>query len=153
MRQTGVIALLVVLALGACGCSAPTTSDRDLVFVDPQQAADLLGGRQRLFGLAGTDQTAIVDVRSRDDFEAGHLPGAFNIPFQYVSRDYEQLRDFKVIVVYGSGPDDRRADAMSKRLIEKRFSDVRTLRGGVRAWLNAGFVLETDESVTEGPTD
>ncbi len=145
MRQAGVIALLLVaLAIGTCGCSAPRTSDRDLVFVDAQQAADLLGGRQRLFGLAGTAQTAVVDVRSRDDFEAGHLPGALNISFQHVSRDYEQLRAYNVIVVYGAGPDDRRADAMSKRLIEKRFKDVRTLRGGVRAWLNAGFVLETE---------
>ena len=38
-------------------------------------------------------------------------------------------------------------DGMSKRLLELGFKDVRTLRGGLRAWTDAGFEVEEGAGV------
>lgn len=143
MRQAPVA---VVLALTlAAGCMSRKTSGRDLVLVEPDQAAQLIEGHKRLFGLAGTARTAVVDPRSANDYRAGHLPGALSVPFQDVSAEYRRLEDFDFVLVYGSDYDDPRAEAMSKRLLELGIKDVRTLRGGVRAWLAGGYTLETGD--------
>ena len=153
MRQAGVIAVLVGIVLasscGPGGCSSKKTSGRDLVLIEPREAAQLLEGRTKLFGLAGIAETAIVDPRSQSDYAEGHLPGALSMPFQDVAARHDQLRSYALVVVYGSDYGDPRAEAMSKRLIELGIKDVRTMRGGLRAWVSAGYTLERSDEEAE----
>ena len=136
MRTIGSLATAVLAAavfwVGAVGCNKKT-SGRDLVLIEASKASTLMQGHTGLLGLAGLGQTAVVDPRIAEEFNAGHLPGAINMPFQTVSVRYRELQGYDVVVVYGADFDDPKAEAMSKRLLELRIKDVRTLRGGVRA--------------------
>jgi 3-mercaptopyruvate sulfurtransferase SseA len=142
-RRTVASLLALLFLAGFSGCNN-RTSDANLVFVSAVEGSQLVEGQRRLLNLGGRGG-AWVDARSKTDFEAGHIPGAVSMPLQRVSQDHTQLRDHRVLVVYGRNFNDPLATGLSKRLIELGHKDVRTLRGGVRAWTDAGLELETDD--------
>ncbi|MHC4219362.1 MAG: rhodanese-like domain-containing protein [Planctomycetota bacterium] len=144
-RGTSAIVLAAVAIIGAAGCGERKISDRDLVLIDSTEAMALAGSHQRLLGLAADKTGAWVDPRGEKAFREGHIPEAINLPFKYVTADRRKLEGYDVLIVYGDDYKDPIADAMSKRLMELGFKDVRTLRGGVRAWTDAGHELETAE--------
>ena len=135
-------AAVIALTLAGVGCSN-TTSDRDLVLVNPIDAQELIQGRAKLLGLGGTTAGAYVDPRSESDYHVGHIPGAISLPFQNLASDKSKLDGYDVLIIYGDGYNDAKANAMSKRLLQMGFTDVRTLRGGLRAWTSAGYSLDT----------
>jgi 3-mercaptopyruvate sulfurtransferase SseA len=141
-----VVILMAAAAGSSGGCMERKISDRDLVLIDSTEAMELVGGRKKLLGLAGASTGAWVDPRGETAFREGHIPGAINLPFQYVTSEHRRLQGNDVLIVYGNDFRDPIAEAMSKRLMELGFKDVRTLRGGLRAWTEAGLELETDES-------
>jgi rhodanese-related sulfurtransferase len=50
--------------------------------------------------IAGGNVPVIVDVRSREDFQASHLPGAINIPLEELDRRSAELDPAKPTVFY-----------------------------------------------------
>lgn len=51
------------------------------------------------------DQTVtLLDVRPEDEFEAGHIQGAINIPIEQLSTNQNTLHQKKPVVVYCRGP-------------------------------------------------
>jgi phage shock protein E len=129
----------VLVALVIAGCGAPKTSDRDIVFVGVDDAEVLVQGKRNLFGKVSS--AALIDPRSSYDFNEGHIPGALHVPYERAESEAEQLRLYDVVIVYGNDYNSAIALAMSKTLIEKGLKDVRTLRGGIRAWTDAGREL------------
>lgn len=76
----------------------------------------------------------IIDVRTPQEYAAGHVTKAVNIPLDQVNRQLDALRPYqnKPIVVYcRSG---RRAGMAAKILLKNRFSDVRHLQGDMLQW-------------------
>jgi predicted methyltransferase len=58
---------------------------------------------EQLVALASKGTVTIVDVRDKDSFVAGHIPGALSIPLSSVERSIEQLRALaKPVVTYCS---------------------------------------------------
>ncbi len=147
-RGSRTVALLLILVAaslaGPAGCTK-SISDGDLNLVDPEEALVLIEDRKKLLGLAGTRTGAWVDPRGARAYRKGHISGAIHLPFQELAARQRSLRDYDVLIVYGTSVKDDLADGMSKRLMELRFKDVRTLRGGLRAWTSAGFELETGD--------
>lgn len=86
----------------------------------------------------------ILDVRTPEEFEAGHIPGALNVNVQgsHFEDSIERLDPTKTYIVHCSAnvPQGRSEKAMD---IMKRegFSDVRSLAGGITAWSAAGRAL------------
>ncbi len=136
--------LLAVATAFAPGCRT-TISDRDLVLVGPEEAARIIEHKP----LLGDRNAVWVDPRTEREFHDGHIPGAVNLPFQDVERRHQQLDRYDVLVVYGDDYGDSKASAMSKRLLMLGHKEVRTLKGGLRAWLDAGYTLERAEPGTE----
>ena len=76
----------------------------------------------------------ILDVRSKAEFDGGHVPGAVHIPFWQVSRRAETLagkRDSPVVVYCGHGP---RAYIAAAALKRRGFSDIAYLAGHMKRW-------------------
>lgn len=48
----------------------------------------------------GDDDLVVVDVRSADKYEAGHVPGALHIPVAEIKKDVPDLPKEKQIVTY-----------------------------------------------------
>jgi rhodanese-related sulfurtransferase len=73
----------------------------------------------------------VLDVRSRSDFDAYHVPGAEHAPLAQLSHR-EWTRE-SIVVLYAE--DDARA-ARAGRLLRARGADtVHVLRGGLRGWI------------------
>jgi rhodanese-related sulfurtransferase len=82
----------------------------------------------------------LLDVRSREEYRAGHAPGARNIP---VDRLAERLRELpsskQVLTICQSGGRSARAAAT---LAGHGLHDVCDVRGGMSAWQRAGLPVE-----------
>ena len=87
---------------------------------------------------AGTTQ--IVDVREPDEWAAGHIPGALNIPLGDLGRRKSELDAARpVITVCRSG---RRSLIAAEELLTGGFTDAASLAGGMVAWENAKQPVE-----------
>lgn len=81
----------------------------------------------------------IVDVRSDDEYAAGHIPGAIHIPFYSVGKRHEEIssdKDTPVVIYCAHGP---RAWWAAFALRRKGFSQVTTLEGHFKQWRKSGF--------------
>ncbi len=135
-------AAFVITLFVLAGCTETRVSSRDLRYVDVSESTAVVQGKKTLFGL-GQKTAAWVDARDRDSYAAGHIPGAIHLPLNEVKADDRRLAGVDVLVVYGNEYHSPIAEAMSKRLMALGFKDVRTLRGGLEAWRNAGNEVET----------
>lgn len=85
------------------------------------------------------DTPVILDVRERDEWEQGHIPGAHFIPRGFLELQVEEVvsgRDAP-IVVYCAGGVRSALGALSLR--QMGYTDVASLLGGFGAWKNAGY--------------
>jgi len=129
------------------GCSAKKVSDRDVAFVDPADAHELSRGSGGVLGI-GRSTAGWVDPRPASKHQAGHIPGAISVPIDTVIERDSRLAGFDTIIVYGDDYGDPVAVAMAKKLLALGYQDVRTLRGGLRAWKQAGNEVETQDTTT-----
>ena len=127
-----------------CGGCSIGLSDRSLSYLTPEGVSILL--REGAGTLLDADaEVVIVDPRPTWSYGRGHIPGAINIPFGQLNAQVWKLDGAGIIIVAGETHNDSVAIAMSKRLIKLGFSDVRTLRGGLTGWGDAGnAVVATD---------
>jgi rhodanese-related sulfurtransferase len=91
--------------------------------------------------LINRGKTTIVDVRNSDEFAAGHLRDAKNIPLADLSSRIGELDKSKtrtVVVLCQSGV---RSDKAVRQLAAAGFEDVVSLEGGLSAWQAAGLPL------------
>lgn len=89
--------------------------------------------------LINRGKTTVVDVRSAEEFAAGHLRDAKHIPLADLGTRIGELEKSKarsVIVVCQSGA---RADKAVRQLTAAGFDDVVRLDGGLTAWQAAGL--------------
>jgi rhodanese-related sulfurtransferase len=92
---------------------------------------------------AGTPP-AIVDVRSRQEFAQGHIPGAIHVPFWQVaagSPTLDPLRERPIVVYCGHGP---RAYIAGSALRRRGFRHVAYLTGHMKKWRSMNLRLEVD---------
>lgn len=99
--------------------------------------------------LASGEEVTLVDVRERDEFVQGHLPGATFIPRGFLELQIEQHqpeRD-KPVVVYCAG--GVRSALAARNLKEMGYSNVISLIGGFNGWKNAGLDFKIPTVLTE----
>ncbi len=80
----------------------------------------------------------IVDVRSAEDFAAGHIPTALNVPLQDLTGKLSTLPKNKAIVTYCGSITCQLAPTAALQLAEKGFK-VMELHGGFKEWNEYGF--------------
>jgi rhodanese-related sulfurtransferase len=92
--------------------------------------------------LINSSNAVLVDLRETQEYEGGRLPKAVHIPLsQLESRSGElaKLKDRPVVAYCMTG---NRSTAAAKVLERAGFKDVYQLRGGFRAWKDAGLPVE-----------
>jgi len=113
----GLVAALV-------GCSQPTASDAS-------ESISQIGLLERL---DSDSAPVLLDVRSTREFEAGHIPGAINIPHAELAERLDELgatRDSEVVVYCERGG---RAEKALETLRGAGFSGGSHLEGDMQAW-------------------
>lgn len=83
----------------------------------------------------------ILDVRPEDEFEAGHVPGAINIPLNDLELRIAELSPEQEIVAYCRGPWCVLSFEAVAELRERGFT-VRRLEDGLPEWRAAGLPVE-----------
>src|SRR5690606_16687451 len=83
----------------------------------------------------------ILDVRSSEEFSAGHIPGARNIPHTEVARHLQELKGFKKVYIHcRSGG---RATQAFQMLSQLGLNNLVCIGGsGMKDWLEAGYPVE-----------
>lgn len=92
--------------------------------------------------LADEQPPPLIDVRTPEEYRAGHLPGAVNIPLQDFRRRFQELsayRDREVVLYCETGS---RAVYGGRWLAAQGFRELRFLDGHMVAWRRAGLPTE-----------
>jgi rhodanese-related sulfurtransferase len=83
----------------------------------------------------------VLDVRSPEEFAAGHVPGAVNVPYdQIASRLVDVPKDKDVVLYCRSG---RRAGIAAEVLQANGYTRLSHLEGDMNAWVEKGRPVET----------
>jgi molybdopterin/thiamine biosynthesis adenylyltransferase/rhodanese-related sulfurtransferase len=83
-----------------------------------------------------------LDVRERDEWDEGHLPGALHVPRGNLESRVEGLvpdRDRRIVVYCAGGS---RSAFAAKTLGELGYTDVTSLAGGFTDWKRNGFPIQ-----------
>jgi len=85
------------------------------------------------------DGVPLIDVREPHEFEAGHVPGAVNLPMSTIGEHLDELPDgaFDVICQVGG------RSARVVQALEARGYDVTNVEGGTGDWIEAGYPVES----------
>src|SRR5437588_7925285 len=91
----------------------------------------------------------ILDVREKQETDAGMLPGAKHVPRGYLELRIEETvpdRGADVVLYCAGGT---RSLLAAKTLAEMGYTRVRSMAGGFSAWKDAGLPLETPVRLTD----
>ena len=82
------VIIIILLSLCICGCS------------ETQEKADnVIKDQEYINNIVLDNEYVIVDVRSLDEYNEGHIKGAINIPYDTIDENIE-LDKNKIIFVY-----------------------------------------------------
>jgi hydroxyacylglutathione hydrolase len=86
------------------------------------------------------DGIAVVDVRGRAEWEAGHIPGVVNVPVGYLTDRLQEIpRDRAVVVYCQSGA---RSAIAASVLRAHGLRSVVNFAGGFAEWQQRGYSVE-----------
>ena len=100
--------------------------------------------RKTLMAKAKSGDVIVLDVRPKDEFEAGHFPGARSLPLDQLKKTLKNLPKSKTIVAYCRGPYCLLAEDAVAILLKNGFRASR-LREGVSEWIAAGLPIEKED--------
>jgi rhodanese-related sulfurtransferase len=88
---------------------------------------------------------ALVEALPPQYYDAGHLPGAINLPLDSIEPQAAQLLPDKntEIVVYCAGPTCQNSHVAQRKLTSMGYGRVRVFSGGKLAWTEGGHALGT----------
>jgi rhodanese-related sulfurtransferase/DNA-binding transcriptional ArsR family regulator len=105
---------------------------------DELDAVDL----KELRRLVRTGEVTIVDVRPRDEFEAGHIPGALSMPVPELRKRLGEIPKSREVIAYCRGPYCVYSlEAVT--LLRKHGYRARRAEQGLPQWRTEGFEVVT----------
>lgn len=92
--------------------------------------------------LINRDKAVVIDVREAEEFAAGHVTGAKNVPLAQLEEKLPATLKNKatpVILVCATGARANRALAVAKKL---GYEQAQCLAGGLKSWKEANLPLD-----------
>ena len=130
LNYKAIFSILILLNVANCSSHKSTSNDDSLVnVIDLNQAI-----------LTDRDNTVIIDVRSRESYNLGHIPKAINIPFSKLNsfKNAQQAKTFGLrsdvnnyVYCYHEGC------ALGPRAVKKFISlgyPSKEIKGGFKTW-------------------
>ena len=138
------------LLLGACGSDVEESAGTPAEMVEESAGAPVeastetsISADRLAYRIQSGSPPLVLDIRRREEFADGHVPGAINIPLDELPTRLTELPSAKseeiVIVQFDIGRSARKAEAM---LRGNGHSNVRELTGHWRKWKAAGLPSE-----------
>jgi rhodanese-related sulfurtransferase len=79
----------------------------------------------------GKSNVLIIDLREREEYEAGHIPYAINIPYEELDEQKSSLPNNNLLIFYC---DRGNISLLAARDLLKDGYNIKSLYGGVRAY-------------------
>lgn len=101
------------------------TTNRNITNISTEEAHQLIETNRDL---------VIIDVRTKQEFKAGHIPGSKSIPVgEFASRinELKKYKDTPILVHCASGG---RSPAAVRILLEHDFSNIYHMKQGLNGW-------------------
>ena len=119
-----VFLLLAVMLLTACG--QDTENDQGAVYVNitAEKAKEIMDSEEGYI---------ILDVRTQEEYDQGHIPGAIVIPHEEIGEKAEEVltdKDQLILVYCRSG---RRSKIAAEALAELGYTNIKEF-GGIINW-------------------
>lgn len=102
------------------------------------------GEVKQLMDSGGLKEAIFLDVRTPDEYAAGHIPGSVNLPLNSVEEKAGKLEREKPIIVYCQSGDSQCSRSLKacKILKKQRFNRVKNMVGGITEWQRVGGEIE-----------
>lgn len=121
-------AVLAILALALTGCSKSTEEESvdekiQYVKISPKDAKEIMDN----------EESIVLDVRTKDEYDQGHIEGAVLLPVDEISSKAEEVlkdKKAKILVYCRSG---NRSATAAKTLIKMGYENVLDF-GGIIDW-------------------
>lgn len=130
------LSVAAVVALSGAALATPQ------VGLQEQSDVKLISQEDLLEKIDADEAPMILDVRTLEEFNEGHVPGAIHIPYDELAErlaEIESAREKRVVVYCRSG---RRAGIAEELLQKEGFGGIMHLEGDMLAWIAAGLPLE-----------
>lgn len=102
---------------------------KQITEISPQDAAAKLQ----------SGQAVMIDVREKEEWDQGHIPGALHMSRGTIELDIEEkIPDPETMVICHCGGGGRSALA-AESLQRMGYKNVRSMAGGFKAWKDAGL--------------
>ncbi|MET9293234.1 rhodanese-like domain-containing protein [Streptomyces sp. NPDC003077] len=102
---------------------------------------------------SGAGGFAVVDSRSTEAWDQGHVPGAVHLPTADIPRLAPDTLDPDVpVIVYCWGPGCDGATRAALALARLGYR-VKEMLGGIEYWIREGYAVETWEGTAQHPAD
>ena len=88
---------------------------------------------QSLISLSNQDQVLIIDLRSSEDFNSGHITASINIPLNDLSRRSNEIINSTKSIVLACEMGNLSPNA-GETLKKEGLKDIFILRGGINQW-------------------
>jgi rhodanese-related sulfurtransferase len=92
--------------------------------------------------LINREKAVVIDVSETEEFAAGHVGGAKNIPLNLLEDKLTSAvknKALPLILVCGTGARSARAVAIAKKL---GYENTQSMSGGLKAWRTANLPVE-----------
>lgn len=122
-------AVLMILVLVMTGCSNKSSEEGNMnvktqyVKISPAEAKEIIDSKEAI----------VLDVRTKDEYDQGHIEGAVLLPVDEISAKAEEVlkeKKAKILVYCRSG---NRSATAAKTLIEMGYENVLDF-GGIIDW-------------------
>ncbi len=94
--------------------------------------------------LYNSESARFIDTRPGAEHRKGHLPEAFSMPEaefdQLITKLQRECDSGQPLIVYD--PDGALAGRVARKLRKQGFEKVYRLKGGLKAWVGAGYPVE-----------
>lgn len=140
-RRVFLVALVALLALSLAGCEASNQTGVD----QPEETWGYMEiTQEEAMRMMEEDPNAIVvDVRTQEEYEEGHIPGAICIPNESITdQQPNELPDFaqRILVYCRSG---NRSSQAAQKLADMGYTNVHDF-GGIIDW--TGDIVKGDDT-------
>lgn len=93
--------------------------------------------------------TILLDARSAEEYELGHVAGAASLPLDRFDAAYPQLEKelvkAKMIVIYCSGGSCGTSEEVAKKLAEKGLKNLAIDTDGLPGWMRAKLPIKSGQ--------
>jgi rhodanese-related sulfurtransferase len=99
-------------------------------------------GAMEATALINRRNAVLLDVREPKEYEGGRIPNAVHLPHSQLASRGQELKKLTARPVIAYCERGQRSRTAAGALGKIGFSEVYTLRGGLRAWSEAGLPVE-----------